>query len=94
MANIARLNRQIERYKQKIHGYEEKILKAKGMEESGKITKAEYQKVRDKYSVKARGLRGAIRRKVKARQMLEKKIKEKEKEKLKKKKEKLKKKSS
>ena len=84
MANIQRLNRQIAKYKKQIEGFEDKIQKAKAMEEKGKINKAEFQKVKDKYSVKARALRGAIRRKMKARLQLEKKKKEKEKEKKKK----------
>jgi hypothetical protein len=77
MSKITRLTKQINRLAKRIEICEEKIAKALELVDAKKITKAEYQEIKRRYSTKARGLRGAIRRKEKARLYHERKLKKK-----------------
>jgi len=88
MTKMDKLNKMIQKSKDKIGVHQEKIFKAKELSSLGKITKAEFHKIKSKHSNLIRELRDEIRRKKMARQNIMKKEKEKEKEKDEKKKKK------
>lgn len=80
MGKTEKLDRQIERYHRKIEAFEAKIAEAKERAEAGIITKSEFNKTKLKYQERARAYRAAIRRKQKAKILLEKKYKERKEE--------------
>ncbi len=77
---IRKVNRDIAKLERNIEKEEEKLLDVRELKESGKITKAKYQKAKMNSAAKIRGMNIAIGRKKVARQTFEKKIREKQEE--------------
>jgi len=77
---IRKINRDIAKLELKIEDYDNKLVEIREKKENGSITKAKFQKARMNISTKIRSCNSAIARKKKARQTLEKAIREKEEE--------------
>ena len=88
MKKETKLTKMIEKNEEKIVHHQEKLFKAKELCSMGKITKAEFHKLKSKHSNHIRELRDEIRRKQKARQSLMKQEKDREEKKKDKKKKK------
>jgi hypothetical protein len=77
MGKIEKLNKDIEKYRLDIEGYESKLVEARELHKSGRLDKDNLFTIRHKYQERIRSAQIAIRRKEKARLHYEKDLKEK-----------------